>query len=60
MEKRTLKPWQMFLRSFRTSKKTETITLSNGVQVSQTDLNNIEVINPKIMSGCLERRKNRK
>jgi hypothetical protein len=59
MEKRKLTPFQMFLRSFRTSKKTETITLSNGVTVSQTDLNNIEVINPKIMSECLEKRKSR-
>jgi hypothetical protein len=49
----------MFMRSLRTPKKTETITLSNGVKVSQTDLNNIEVINPKIMSECLEKRKSR-
>ena len=59
MEKRNLNPFQMFMRSLRTPKKTETITLSNGVKVSQTDLNNIEVINPKIMSECLEKRKSR-
>jgi hypothetical protein len=59
MEKRKLTPFQMFLRSFRTSKKSEIITLSNGLKISQNDLNEIEVINHKIISECLERRKNR-
>jgi hypothetical protein len=60
MEKRTLNPLQMFLRSLRTSKKSETITLSNGLQVSQTDLNEIEVINHKNITECLEKRKSHK